>query len=80
MREGPIAPWFGQPGKGTQYVLSTSVKQAVADGFLVETCSPGIHGCGNAPDTNVPTQILCSSSGRWEVSFVCSVPVPTILS
>ncbi|KFG78037.1 hypothetical protein MANI_006757 [Metarhizium anisopliae] len=71
VREGPIAPWFGQPGKGTQYVLSTSVKQAVADGFLVETCSPGIHGCGNAPDTNVPTQILCSSSGRWETTGEC---------
>lgn len=70
VRAGPIAPWFGQPGNGTQYVLAMSVREAVKDGFLIETCNPGIYGCGTNPDTSVPTRIVCNYSGNWEVSYL----------
>lgn len=33
---GPVTPWFGQPGSGTQFELSTSVMQLVKDGVLEE--------------------------------------------
>lgn len=33
---GPVTPWFGQPGSGTQFELSTSVMQLVQDGVLEE--------------------------------------------
>ncbi|KAJ7147651.1 hypothetical protein C8R43DRAFT_1237172 [Mycena crocata] len=32
---GPIAPWFGQPGQGTQYLAMRDVETLVADGYLV---------------------------------------------
>jgi hypothetical protein len=28
---GPAIPWFEQPGGGTQYALSKSIKQLLAD-------------------------------------------------
>ncbi|MCP9268597.1 glycohydrolase toxin TNT-related protein, partial [Xenorhabdus sp. XENO-1] len=31
---GPAIPWFGQPGMGTQYELSSRIKQLIADGSL----------------------------------------------
>ncbi|KKK15211.1 hypothetical protein P175DRAFT_0511463 [Aspergillus ochraceoroseus IBT 24754] len=31
---GPIAPWFEQPGMGTQFVASTSVMNLIEGGFL----------------------------------------------
>lgn len=31
---GPVAPWFGQPGLGMQYVLQSSVGSLVRDGCL----------------------------------------------
>ncbi|KAK4100939.1 hypothetical protein N658DRAFT_88597 [Parathielavia hyrcaniae] len=31
---GPIAPWFGQPGAGTQYMLYQNVKTLIEEGFL----------------------------------------------
>ncbi|KAF2708358.1 hypothetical protein K504DRAFT_456374 [Pleomassaria siparia CBS 279.74] len=33
---GPVAPWFGRPGYGTQFELSTSVRQLLEDGAFVE--------------------------------------------
>ncbi|KAG8410967.1 hypothetical protein J3459_016789 [Metarhizium acridum] len=71
VRAGPIAPWFGQPGNGTQYVLNMRVQEAIKDGFLIETCNPGMYGCGTAPDTNIPTRIVCNKSGRWETAGEC---------
>ena len=33
--KGPVAPWFGQPGGGTQFILLDGpVIQLVNDGFL----------------------------------------------
>jgi hypothetical protein len=31
---GPIAPWFGQPGAGVQYMLYKNVKTLIEEGFL----------------------------------------------
>ena len=31
---GKVAPWFGQMGGGTQYVLNSSVQQLITDGVL----------------------------------------------
>jgi hypothetical protein len=31
---GPIAPWFEQPGMGTQFLAYKSVKDLIAGGFL----------------------------------------------
>ncbi|KAL0960457.1 hypothetical protein HGRIS_005500 [Hohenbuehelia grisea] len=31
---GPIAPWFGQPGQGTQYQTHVTVAQLLSDKFL----------------------------------------------
>jgi hypothetical protein len=31
---GPIAPWFEQPGMGTQFVTYASVKDLLAEGYL----------------------------------------------
>ena len=31
---GPIAPWFGQPGAGVQYMLYKNVATLVSEGFL----------------------------------------------
>jgi hypothetical protein len=31
---GPAAPWFGQPGGGTQYELPATIKELVASGHL----------------------------------------------
>ncbi|CAK7212123.1 hypothetical protein SCUCBS95973_001335 [Sporothrix curviconia] len=31
---GPIAPWFGQPGQGVQYMLSNNVLSLISGGFL----------------------------------------------
>lgn len=31
---GPISPWFGQPGAGTQYYTSTNIMGLLAGGFL----------------------------------------------
>ncbi|KAK4130099.1 hypothetical protein BT67DRAFT_446063 [Trichocladium antarcticum] len=31
---GPIAPWFGQPGSGVQYMLYKSVATLISDGYL----------------------------------------------
>ncbi|EPQ57635.1 hypothetical protein GLOTRDRAFT_137901 [Gloeophyllum trabeum ATCC 11539] len=31
---GPIAPWFGQPGQGTQYETNASVAALVSGGYL----------------------------------------------
>ncbi len=31
---GPIAPWFGQPGQGVQYMLNTSILALIDGGFL----------------------------------------------
>ncbi len=31
---GPIAPWFGQPGQGIQYMLYSSVLTFIDSGFL----------------------------------------------
>ncbi|KAL0960458.1 hypothetical protein HGRIS_005501 [Hohenbuehelia grisea] len=31
---GPIAPWFGQPGQGTQYQAFTNVMTLISGGFL----------------------------------------------
>lgn len=33
---GPIAPWFGQPGQGTQYRAYSRVMDLEAGGFLEE--------------------------------------------
>lgn len=32
---GPIAAWFGQPGQGVQYQLSTNINGLLAGGFIV---------------------------------------------
>lgn len=34
VRMGPIAPWFEQPGMGTQYLADMPVLQLVEKGFL----------------------------------------------
>ena len=34
--QGPIRPWFGQPGLGLQYLLAQRVSDLVAAGFLKE--------------------------------------------
>lgn len=34
VKEGAAAPWFGQPGNGTQYKLPASIDDLVEDGFL----------------------------------------------
>ncbi|KHN98351.1 uncharacterized protein MAM_03475 [Metarhizium album ARSEF 1941] len=68
VQAGPAAPWFGQVGHGTQYMLSMKVREAIRDGYLVETCTPGMHACGMNPNTNVPTQIICNKSRRWEIT------------
>ena len=31
---GRVAPWFGQMGGGTQYLLTDSVKQLLEDGVI----------------------------------------------
>jgi hypothetical protein len=31
---GPIAAWFGQPGQGVQYQLSTDILGLIAGGFI----------------------------------------------
>ncbi|KAG0299276.1 hypothetical protein BGZ98_010182 [Dissophora globulifera] len=31
---GPIAPWFGQPGQGTQYFVSTNIFDLISRGYL----------------------------------------------
>jgi hypothetical protein len=31
---GPIAAWFGQPGQGVQYELSTDILDLIAGGFI----------------------------------------------
>jgi hypothetical protein len=31
---GPIAPWFGQPGAGVQYMLYKNVKTLIEEGYL----------------------------------------------
>ncbi|KAH8828081.1 hypothetical protein DL96DRAFT_1815364 [Flagelloscypha sp. PMI_526] len=31
---GPIAPWFGQPGQGTQYQTFSNIMTLIQDGFL----------------------------------------------
>jgi hypothetical protein len=34
VQAGEIAPWFGMPGRGVQYQLSTPVSQLIKDGYL----------------------------------------------
>jgi hypothetical protein len=34
---GPVAPWFGQPGLGMQFLLPKSIEALVRDGVLSET-------------------------------------------
>jgi hypothetical protein len=45
VRAGPAEPWFGQPGRGTQYQLPSSVQDHIKDGQLSEilsgVCKPG---------------------------------------
>jgi hypothetical protein len=31
---GPIAPWFGQPGAGVQYMLYKNVMTLINEGYL----------------------------------------------
>ncbi|KAK4106988.1 hypothetical protein N656DRAFT_720967 [Canariomyces notabilis] len=31
---GPIAPWFGQPGAGVQYMLPRNISALIAEGVL----------------------------------------------
>lgn len=33
---GPVAPWFGQPGLGMQFLLPKSIDALVKDGVLSE--------------------------------------------
>jgi hypothetical protein len=33
---GPIAAWFGQPGQGVQYELSTNILGLISGGFIQE--------------------------------------------
>lgn len=33
---GPVAPWFGQPGQGTQYQTPYQVKYLLEDHFIEE--------------------------------------------
>ena len=32
---GPIAGWFGQPGQGVQYQLSSRIVDLLSEGFIV---------------------------------------------
>ena len=34
--EGETAPWFGQPGGGTQYYLPDFIPNLIRDGYLEE--------------------------------------------
>jgi hypothetical protein len=34
---GPVAPWFGQPGLGMQFLLPKSIEALIRDGVLSET-------------------------------------------
>lgn len=34
MLAGPIAPWFGQPGAGVQYMLYDNVATLIEQGYL----------------------------------------------
>ena len=36
VKSGVAAPWFGQPGGGTQYKLSQSVQWLLDQGFLTK--------------------------------------------
>jgi hypothetical protein len=40
VESGTIAPWFGKPGGGIQYVLPRPASQLVEDGALIELVKP----------------------------------------
>lgn len=35
VESGTAAPWFGQPGGGTQYILNSPLQQLIQDGTII---------------------------------------------
>ncbi len=36
VKKGPAAPWFNQPGMGTQYELPKGINKLLEDGYIIE--------------------------------------------
>ncbi len=37
VKKGPAAPWFNQPGMGTQYELPYSIDELIKGGYIIKT-------------------------------------------
>ena len=56
--QGPAAPWFWQPGGGTQFMLNESVESLVHQGYLIR--NPPVRGVSEG----VQSAVASRSEGR----------------